>query len=291
MTLNECFAAIAVSLCLASPPIAAQIFRGIRSRTCRKRSPKVCRAKPKIIQARQQVREMSQDALRLALRKPLLAPAEPSNARSATPSSAPSGSSSSSPAVPPARAWSSTFVPIPDLHEDAAGPGRLGFGVSQNHLIFVFTNEQALPNFIKRVGSSAAKPTFPPWPAARARSSPAPPQCRRACTSTRYRRRASATLTVGGTKFFKDGGFELMRSLQLARSPGRTRRAHERRTLWERLDECTPRIQIVDLGGRNRLMPGIGLGPAGHRGAGIASATTTLDGKQLPPPPTPSSAG
>ena len=75
----------------------------------------------------------------------LPAPAGPSNARPAMPCSAPSGSSSSSPAAPPARAWSSTIVPSRQTFMKMLQvQGGLGFGVNQNRLIFVFTNEQAL---------------------------------------------------------------------------------------------------------------------------------------------------
>ena len=62
--------------------------------------------------------------------------------------------------------------------------GGLGFGVNQNRLIFVFTNEQALRNFINQGWEFGGQVTCRPWRAARAACSAARLQCRPACTST-----------------------------------------------------------------------------------------------------------
>ena len=81
--------------------------------------------------------------------------------------------------------------------------GGLGFGVSKNQLIFVFTNEQALSTSSTSVGSSADRPTCRRWRAAKAACSPAPRKSRQASTSTRSRNGPTPHLQ-SGTKFFVD---------------------------------------------------------------------------------------
>jgi hypothetical protein len=63
MSARKWFAAVAVSLCLASPPIAAQVFSWDPLKDVQEALPEGTPSESKIIQARHQVREMSQDAL------------------------------------------------------------------------------------------------------------------------------------------------------------------------------------------------------------------------------------
>ena len=84
--------------------------------------------------------------------------------------------------------------------------GGLGFGLNQNRLIFVFTDEPALKNFINQGWEFGGQANLSQWPAAKVRSSAARPQCRPAWYLYQLTQTGiSATLTVGGTTFFKDG--------------------------------------------------------------------------------------
>ena len=84
--------------------------------------------------------------------------------------------------------------------------GGLGFGLNQNRLIFVFTNEQALRNFIDQgweFGGQANLSAMAGGQGAMFSGAAAvsPGVYLYQLTQTGL----SATLTVGGTKFFKDG--------------------------------------------------------------------------------------
>jgi len=63
MSVKKCIAAVAVSMCLVAPPVAAQIFSWDPLKDVQEVLPGGVPSEAKIIQARQQVREMSQDAL------------------------------------------------------------------------------------------------------------------------------------------------------------------------------------------------------------------------------------
>jgi hypothetical protein len=63
MSIKKCLAAVAVSVCLASPPIAAQQWSWDPLKDVQEALPEGVPNEGKIIQARTQVREMAQDAL------------------------------------------------------------------------------------------------------------------------------------------------------------------------------------------------------------------------------------
>ncbi len=159
----------------------------------------------KIIQARTQVREMAQDAL-ATLYEITPGTRRAIEARQATPCSARSASSSSSPAVRLARVWSSTsarsrqtFMKMVQVQ------GGLGFGVNQNRLIFVFTNEQALRNFINQGWEFGGQANLSAMAGGQGTqfsgaAAVSPGVYLYQLTQTGL----AATLTVGGTKYFKD---------------------------------------------------------------------------------------
>ena len=184
MSVKKCFAAVAVSVCLVAPPIAAQIFSWDPLKDVQEALPEGVPSEGKIIQARQQVREMSQDALAT------LYEITPGTRRTIERSAGYAvfstfgvklffaGGTTGKGVVVNQRTQRQTFMKMVQVQ------GGLGFGVNQNRLIFVFTNEQALRNFINQGWEFGARPTCPPWPAAKARNSAAPLPFRPACTST-----------------------------------------------------------------------------------------------------------
>ena len=62
--------------------------------------------------------------------------------------------------------------------------GGLGFGINQNRLIFVFTNEKALRNFIEQGWEFGGQANLSAMAGARAASSAARPRCRLGSTCT-----------------------------------------------------------------------------------------------------------
>jgi len=84
--------------------------------------------------------------------------------------------------------------------------GGLGFGINQNRLIFVFTNERALRNFIDQGWEFGAQANLSAMAGGQGAmfsgaAAVSPGVYLYQLTETGL----SATLTVGGTKFFKDG--------------------------------------------------------------------------------------
>jgi hypothetical protein len=63
MSGKQWIAAVAFAACLASPPVAAQVFSWDPLKDVQEALPEGVPTEAKIIQARTQVREMSQDAL------------------------------------------------------------------------------------------------------------------------------------------------------------------------------------------------------------------------------------
>ena len=63
MSVGKCLAAVAVSMCLVAPPVAAQIFSWDPLKGVQEALPDGVPSEARILQARQQVREMSEDAL------------------------------------------------------------------------------------------------------------------------------------------------------------------------------------------------------------------------------------
>ena len=84
--------------------------------------------------------------------------------------------------------------------------GGLGFGVNKNRLIFVFANQQALSNFVNQGWEIGAQTNVSAMAGGQGGMfsggiSVAPGVYLYQLTDTGL----SATLTVSGTKFFKDG--------------------------------------------------------------------------------------
>jgi len=141
-------AMFAIAVCLASPPIAAQIFSWDPLKDVENALPQGVPNEGRIIQARQQVREMAQDAL------PALYEIAPGTRRAIDRSAGYAvfstfglklffaGGTTGKGMVVNKRTQRQTFMKMVQVQ------GGLGFGVNKNRLIFVFTNEQVLRNFV-----------------------------------------------------------------------------------------------------------------------------------------------
>jgi lipid-binding SYLF domain-containing protein len=205
MNVRKCIAAIAVSMCLISPPIAAQVFSWDPLKDVQEVLPDGTPSESKIIQARTQVREMAQDALATLYE---IAP----GTRRVIERSAGyavfstfgvklffAGGTTGKGMVVNLRTNRQTFMKMIQVQ------GGLGFGLNQNRLIFVFTNESALRNFINQgweFGGQANLSAMAGGQGAQFSGAAAvsPGVYLYQLTQTGL----SATLTVGGTKFFKD---------------------------------------------------------------------------------------
>ena len=147
---TKCIAAVALSLCLLAPPVAAQIFSWDPLKDVQEALPEGVPSEAKIIQARQQVREMTQEALAS------LYEIAPGTRRTIERSAGYAvfstfgvklffaGGTTGKGMVVNHRTGRQTFMKMLQVQ------GGLGFGVNQNRLIFVFSNEQALRNFINQ---------------------------------------------------------------------------------------------------------------------------------------------
>jgi lipid-binding SYLF domain-containing protein len=159
----------------------------------------------KIIQARQQVREMSQDALASLYE---IAPGTRNVIERAAGYAVFStfglklffaGGTTGKGVVVNKRTQRQTFMKMVQVQ------GGLGFGVNQNRLIFVFTNEQALRNFIDQgweFGGQANLSAMASGKGAQfsGAAAVAPGVFLYQLTNTGL----AATITVSGTKYFKD---------------------------------------------------------------------------------------
>ena len=199
------FITLALAVCLASPPIAAQVFSWDPLKDVQDVLPEGVPNEGKIIQARQQVREMSQDALATLYE---VAP----NTRRVVERSAGyavfstfglklffAGGTTGKGMVVNLRTNRQTFMKMLQVQ------GGLGFGVNQNRLIFVFTNEQALRNFINQGWEFGGQVNLSAMAGGQGgmfsgAAAVSPGVYLYQLTQTGL----SATLTVGGTKFFKD---------------------------------------------------------------------------------------
>ena len=200
------FALISAAVaCLASTPIAAQIFSWDPLGKIEQALPEGVPDESKIIQARLQVREMSQDALATLYE---IAP----NTRRVIERSAGyavfstfgvklffAGGTTGKGMVVNKRTQRQTFMKMIQVQ------GGLGFGVNQNRLIFVFTNEQALRNFINQgweFGGQANLSAMVQGQGGQFSGAAAvsPGVYLYQLTNTGL----SATITVSGTKYFKD---------------------------------------------------------------------------------------
>jgi lipid-binding SYLF domain-containing protein len=199
-------ALLALAACLTSPPLAAQIFSWDPLKDVQEALPGGVPSESKIIQGRQQVREMSRDALATLYE---LLP----GARHAVESAAGyatfstfgiklffAGGTTGKGMVVNKRTSRQTFMKMVQVQ------GGLGFGVNKNRLIFVFTTERALQNFIDQGWEFGAQVNLSAIAGGQGgmfsgAAAVSPGVYLYQLTQTGL----SATLTVGGTKFFKDG--------------------------------------------------------------------------------------
>ena len=200
-----CLVMLALFAGLASPPIAAQIFSWDPLQGIENALPGSAPNEEKIIQARDQVREMSQDALASLFE---IAPGTrrviDKAAGYATFSTFGikvffAGGTTGKGMVVNQRTHRQTFMKMVQVQ------GGLGFGVNQNRLIFVFTNEPALRNFIDQgweFGSQANLSAMAGGQGTQFSGAAAvsPGVYVYQLTNTGL----SASITVSGTKYFKD---------------------------------------------------------------------------------------
>ena len=197
---------IAAALCLAAPLTGAAEFSWDPLKDAENILPEGVPNESKIIQARHQVREMSQDALASLYE---ISP----GARRAIERSAGyavfstfgvklffAGGTTGKGMVVNKRTGRQTFMKMAQVQ------GGLGFGVDKSRLIFVFANEQALRNFIDQGWEFGAQANVAAMAGGQGgmftgAAAVAPGVFLYQLTDTGL----SATLTVSGTKFFKDG--------------------------------------------------------------------------------------
>ena len=198
-------ATFATAVCLASPPIAAQIFSWDPLGKVESVLPEGVPNEGKIIQAREQVREMAQDSLATLYE---VAP----GARRAIERAAGyavfstfglklffAGGTTGKGVVVNNRTNRQTFMKMLQVQ------GGLGFGVNQNRLIFVFTNEPALRNFINQGWEFGGQANLSAMVSGQGgqfsgAAAVSPGVYLYQVTNTGL----SATITVSGTKYFKD---------------------------------------------------------------------------------------
>ena len=196
---------LALSACLASPPVAAQIFSWDPLKDVENALPAGAPNEGKIIQARQQVREMAQDALAT------LYEVAPSTKRAIERSAGYAvfstfglklffaGGTTGKGIVVNNRTQRQTFMKMVQVQ------GGLGFGVNQNRLIFVFTNEHALRNFVDQGWEFGGQANLSAMVGGQGgqfsgAAAVSPGVYLYQLTNTGL----SATITVSGTKYFKD---------------------------------------------------------------------------------------
>ena len=196
----------AAAFCLAVPLAGATEFSWDPLKDVESVLPEGVPNEGKIIQARHQVREMSQDAL--ASLYEILPGARRAIERSAGYAVFSTfgvklffaGGTTGKGMVVNKRTGRQTFMKMAQVQ------GGLGFGVDKNRLIFVFANEQALRNFIDQGWEFGAQANVSAMAGGQGgmftgAAAIAPGVYLYQLTDTGL----SATLTVSGTKFFKDG--------------------------------------------------------------------------------------
>jgi lipid-binding SYLF domain-containing protein len=199
------FAMLALSACLAASPAAAQIFSWDPLQKIESDLPEGVPNEGKIIQARAQVREMAQDALAT------LYEIQPGARRSVERAAGYAvfstfgvklffaGGTTGKGVVFNNRTQRQTFMKMVQVQ------GGLGFGLNQNRLIFVFTNDSALRNFIQQGWEFGGQANLSAMAGGQGgmfsgAAAVSPGVYLYQITQTGL----SATLTVSGTKFFKD---------------------------------------------------------------------------------------
>jgi lipid-binding SYLF domain-containing protein len=198
-------AMLALAVCLASPSVVAQIFSWDPLKDVQEALPGGVPNEGKIIQAREQVREMAQDALATLYEvTPGTHHVIDWSAGYAVFSTFGvklffAGGTTGKGIVFNRRTERQTFMKMVQVQ------GGLGFGVNQNRLIFVFTNEEALRNFVDQGWSFGGQANLSAMASGQGAmfsgaAAVSPGVYLYQLTQTGL----SATLTVGGTKFFKD---------------------------------------------------------------------------------------
>lgn len=196
----------AAALCLAALQAGAAEYSWDPLKDVESVLPEGVPNEGKIIQARHQVREMTQDAL--ASLYEILPGARRAIERSAGYAVFSTfgvklffaGGTTGKGMVVNKRTGRQTFMKMAQVQ------GGLGFGVDKNRLIFVFANEQALRNFIDQGWEFGAQANVSAMAGGQGgmftgAAAIAPGVYLYQLTDTGL----SATLTVSGTKFFKDG--------------------------------------------------------------------------------------
>ena len=198
-------AIVAMLACLVSPPIAAQVFSWDPLKDVQEALPGGVPNEGKIIQARQQVREMEQDALAA------LYEVAPGTRRVIDRAAGYgvfstfgiklffAGGTTGKGIVVNQRTERQTFMKMVQVQ------GGLGFGVNQNRLIFVFTNEQALRNFVNQGWEFGGQANLSAMAGGQGTqfsgaAAVSPGVYLYQLTNTGL----AATITVSGTKYFKD---------------------------------------------------------------------------------------
>ena len=195
---------LAIALCLSAPLATAAEFSWDPLQDVESVLPAGVPNEGKIIQARHQVREMAQDALAT------LYEIQP-GARRAIENSAGyavfstfgvklffAGGTTGRGMVVNRRTSRQTFMQMAQVQ------GGLGFGVNQNRLIFVFTNEQALRNFVDQGWEFGGQANLSAMAGGKGTmfsgaAAVSPGVYLYQLTETGL----SATITVSGTKYFK----------------------------------------------------------------------------------------
>jgi lipid-binding SYLF domain-containing protein len=198
-------AGFVIAMSLASPPLAAQVFSWDPLKDVQEMLPEGTPNEGKVIQGRIQVREMAHDALATLYET---APGTRRVIERAAGYAVFStfgvklffaGGTTGKGVVVNQRTSRQTFMKMVQVQ------GGLGFGVNQNRLIFVFATESALNNFINQgweFGGQANLSAMASGKGAMMSGAAAvsPGVYLYQLTQTGL----AATLTVGGTKFFKD---------------------------------------------------------------------------------------
>lgn len=198
-------ALLAAAITLGAPPVAAQVFSWDPLKDVQEVLPEGTPSESKVIQARHQVREMAQDALAS------LYEIAPGTRRTIERSAGYAvfstfgvklffaGGTGGKGMVVNNKTGRQTFMRMLQVQ------GGLGFGINQNRLIFVFANERALRNFIDQGWEFGGQMNLSAMAGGQGgmfsgAAAVAPGVYLYQLTQTGL----SATLTVGGTKFFKD---------------------------------------------------------------------------------------
>jgi lipid-binding SYLF domain-containing protein len=203
--MRSMLAAIAVLAGLSALPAAAQQWSWDPLKDVQEVLPEGVPSESKVIQGRHQVREMAQDALaKLAEVSPGAQRAVERAAGYAVLSTFGvklffAGGTTGKGMVVNNRTHRQTFMKMLQVQ------GGLGFGVNQNRLIFVFTNQQALANFINSGWEFGGQANLSAMAGGQGTmfsgaAAVSPGVYLYQLTDTGL----SATITVSGTRFFKD---------------------------------------------------------------------------------------